>query len=159
MELNNWIRKLHNFRITAISPKMETIEMDSIECVSSSDGIEDEEIHSSHPHSSHHTNSAPFSVKPHSLVGSGLVPTNIHELLECPVCTNSMYPPIHQVRWIPPFLLSFHCRLLIAFFCASNRYFLCAKDNDSATWLFSGMLDYVVLYWNRFVGYLVRMAV
>lgn len=27
-------------------------------------------------------------------------PSNIsvHELLECPVCTNSMYPPIHQVR-------------------------------------------------------------
>lgn len=21
----------------------------------------------------------------------------VHELLECPVCTNSMYPPIHQV--------------------------------------------------------------
>ena len=24
--------------------------------------------------------------------------TGVHELLECPVCTNSMYPPIHQVR-------------------------------------------------------------
>jgi hypothetical protein len=23
--------------------------------------------------------------------------SNVHELLECPVCTNSMYPPIHQV--------------------------------------------------------------
>ncbi len=23
--------------------------------------------------------------------------TSVHELLECPVCTNSMYPPIHQV--------------------------------------------------------------
>jgi E3 ubiquitin-protein ligase SIAH1 len=22
---------------------------------------------------------------------------SVHELLECPVCTNSMYPPIHQV--------------------------------------------------------------
>jgi hypothetical protein len=22
----------------------------------------------------------------------------VHELLECPVCTNSMFPPIHQVR-------------------------------------------------------------
>lgn len=21
----------------------------------------------------------------------------VHELLECPVCTNSMFPPIHQV--------------------------------------------------------------
>jgi hypothetical protein len=27
--------------------------------------------------------------------GHGL--TGVHELLECPVCTNSMYPPIHQV--------------------------------------------------------------
>lgn len=23
--------------------------------------------------------------------------TSVHELLECPVCTSSMYPPIHQV--------------------------------------------------------------
>jgi E3 ubiquitin-protein ligase SIAH1 len=23
--------------------------------------------------------------------------SSVHELLECPVCTNSMYPPIHQV--------------------------------------------------------------
>jgi E3 ubiquitin-protein ligase SIAH1 len=22
---------------------------------------------------------------------------SVHELLECPICTNSMYPPIHQV--------------------------------------------------------------
>ena len=29
---------------------------------------------------------------------TGLAPTSsVHELLECPVCTNSMYPPIHQV--------------------------------------------------------------
>jgi hypothetical protein len=28
---------------------------------------------------------------------------NVHELLECPVCTNFMYPPIHQ---IPNFLFS-----------------------------------------------------
>ncbi|RRT41529.1 hypothetical protein B296_00018340 [Ensete ventricosum] len=40
-------------------------------------------------------------------VGGGGVPApvispvaRVHELLECPVCTNSMYPPIHQV---------FHC--------------------------------------------------
>ena len=26
--------------------------------------------------------------------------TGVHELLECPVCTNSMYPPIHQVRFL-----------------------------------------------------------
>ena len=29
---------------------------------------------------------------------TSLAPTSsVHELLECPVCTNSMYPPIHQV--------------------------------------------------------------
>jgi hypothetical protein len=29
--------------------------------------------------------------------GGGAAPTSsVHELLECPVCTNSMYPPIHQ---------------------------------------------------------------
>ncbi|KAH9331619.1 hypothetical protein KI387_003727, partial [Taxus chinensis] len=24
--------------------------------------------------------------------------SSVHELLECPVCTNSMYPPIHQIQ-------------------------------------------------------------
>ncbi|PNX67480.1 E3 ubiquitin-protein ligase sinat3-like protein, partial [Trifolium pratense] len=24
------------------------------------------------------------------------ITTSVHDLLECPVCTNSMYPPIHQ---------------------------------------------------------------
>ena len=29
---------------------------------------------------------------------AAVAPTSsVHELLECPVCTNSMYPPIHQV--------------------------------------------------------------
>lgn len=33
-----------------------------------------------------------------SSVKAGVSPTSgVHELLECPVCTNSMYPPIHQV--------------------------------------------------------------
>lgn len=27
--------------------------------------------------------------------------TSVHELLECPVCTNSMFPPIHQVGALP----------------------------------------------------------
>uniref|UniRef100_A0A494GAA7 RING-type domain-containing protein n=2 Tax=Pentapetalae TaxID=1437201 RepID=A0A494GAA7_SOLLC len=26
----------------------------------------------------------------------GPATTSVHDLLECPVCTNSMYPPIHQ---------------------------------------------------------------
>ncbi|PHU14223.1 E3 ubiquitin-protein ligase SINAT3 [Capsicum chinense] len=64
---------------------MEEMEMDSIECVSSSmDGVDDEEIHASHQYP-----------KPNNNVG--IVPTSVHELLECPVCTNSMYPPIHQI--------------------------------------------------------------
>ncbi|TVU16889.1 hypothetical protein EJB05_32892, partial [Eragrostis curvula] len=29
--------------------------------------------------------------------GGGPPATSVHELLECPVCTNSMFPPIHQV--------------------------------------------------------------
>lgn len=33
--------------------------------------------------------------------------SSVCELLECPVCLNSMYPPIHQVRlWRPGFPLS-----------------------------------------------------
>jgi len=38
--------------------------------------------------------------------------TGVHELLECPVCTNSMYPPIHQV---PPFALRFRDLGLLVF--------------------------------------------
>jgi hypothetical protein len=33
---------------------------------------------------------------------AAIAPTSgVHELLECPVCTNSMYPPIHQVSSNP----------------------------------------------------------
>lgn len=74
---------------------MATIEIETVECVSASNGIEDEEIQSSvssNPHSNNH-----YSSKPNALFSSGIVPTSVHELLECPVCTNSMYPPIHQV--------------------------------------------------------------
>ncbi|URE26236.1 PPR repeat [Musa troglodytarum] len=62
------------------------MDSDSIECVSSVDGMDEEET--SLPHRS--------SFKPH---GAAVVApaTSVHELLECPVCTNSMYPPIHQV--------------------------------------------------------------
>lgn len=66
---------------------MATIEIESVECVPASDGIEDEEI-SSHTH---------HASKPHILLSSAIAPTSVHELLECPVCTNFMYPPIHQV--------------------------------------------------------------
>jgi hypothetical protein len=34
--------------------------------------------------------------------GGGPPATSVHELLECPVCTNSMFPPIHQVGAVLP---------------------------------------------------------
>jgi len=40
------------------------------------------------------------SLKPH-----GTVTSSVRELLECPVCLNAMYPPIHQVI----FLIDVHC--------------------------------------------------
>ncbi|KAE8726817.1 hypothetical protein F3Y22_tig00006128pilonHSYRG00008 [Hibiscus syriacus] len=63
--------------------------------MTSSDVIDDDEIH--------HQNQLPPLSKPRSnnksAVSSAVHPstTSVHELLECPVCTNSMYPPIHQV--------------------------------------------------------------
>ncbi|KAI8027348.1 E3 ubiquitin-protein ligase SINAT3 [Camellia lanceoleosa] len=65
------------------------MELDSIECVS--DGMDEDEIH-------HHRHPQFSSSKPHNnVVSSAIHPTtSVHELLECPVCTNSMYPPIHQ---------------------------------------------------------------
>ena len=82
------------------------MDLDSIEGVSSSDGMDEDEIqhHSLHPHPHHHHSDFP-STKPrngptntNNTIGPmAIAPaTRIHELLECPVCTNSMYPPIHQ---------------------------------------------------------------
>ena len=69
------------------------MELNSIQCVSSSDVTDEDEIH-------HHQIQPQFaSSKPrNNVVSSGIHPTtSVHDLLECPVCTNSMYPPIHQV--------------------------------------------------------------
>ncbi|RDX65969.1 E3 ubiquitin-protein ligase SINAT4, partial [Mucuna pruriens] len=79
------------------------MEMNSIDCVSFSDGMDEDEIqhHTLHPH--HHSEFS--SNKPRNGGGNNnnvmgattIAPaTSVHELLECPVCTNSMYPPIHQ---------------------------------------------------------------
>ncbi|XP_028790979.1 E3 ubiquitin-protein ligase SINAT4 isoform X2 [Neltuma alba] len=77
------------------------MDLDNIECVSSSDGIDEDEIHHHgiHPHSHHHsefssskTRNGAISMGPTAIAPA----TSVHELLECPVCTNSMYPPIHQ---------------------------------------------------------------
>ena len=38
---------------------------------------------------------APTSLKP-----NGTVSSSVRELLECPVCLNAMYPPIHQVVYV-----------------------------------------------------------
>lgn len=88
------------------------MEVDNIECVTSTDGIDEDEIHH-HSNLHHHQHHQFSSSKPHnainntnnntnsinSIVGpTAIAPaTSVHELLECPVCTNSMYPPIHQV--------------------------------------------------------------
>lgn len=85
------------------------MDFDSIECVSSSDGLDEDEIHlhhTLHPYShSHHHHPELAAIKPRNgsnntaVTGSTAAApaTSVHELLECPVCTNSMYPPIHQV--------------------------------------------------------------
>lgn len=35
----------------------------------------------------------------HSPKSNVVVASNVRELLECPVCLNAMYPPIHQVSY------------------------------------------------------------
>ena len=66
------------------------MERDSFECVSSLDGIYEEEIHQ-------HLQFSSLVKSQNNVVVQENSPTSVHELLECPVCTNSMYPPIHQV--------------------------------------------------------------
>jgi E3 ubiquitin-protein ligase SIAH1 len=46
---------------------------------------------------------AQTALKPNVTVSS-----SVRELLECPVCLNAMYPPIHQVCFMPfpPFLIT-----------------------------------------------------
>lgn len=71
---------------------------DSIECVSSIDEMDEEDT------------ALTQSSKPHGGAAppAGFTPsTSVHELLECPVCANSMYPPIHQVDSFPLFQLIF----------------------------------------------------
>ncbi|PKI64170.1 hypothetical protein CRG98_015445, partial [Punica granatum] len=100
------------------------MELDSIECVSTVDGggVDDDHeihnlhhgsLHNHHPHHplSHHSPQFSASKPPNPIAAAGanvspasnivgptaIAPaTSVHELLECPVCTNSMYPPIHQ---------------------------------------------------------------
>ncbi|CAH2063175.1 unnamed protein product [Thlaspi arvense] len=74
----------------------ETAANQCMDCTSTMDVTDDEEIHQDrHSYASvpkHHSNNSSANA------ASALLPTttSVHELLECPVCTNSMYPPIHQ---------------------------------------------------------------
>ncbi|KAE8676181.1 E3 ubiquitin-protein ligase SINAT3 [Hibiscus syriacus] len=89
------------------------MEYDNIKCVSSIDRVDDDEIHyhnlhHPHPHPAHHqfsslkpnndTNNINNASTINNIVGPATITpaTSVHELLEYPVCTNSIYPPIHQ---------------------------------------------------------------
>ncbi|MCE0480955.1 hypothetical protein HAX54_038265 [Datura stramonium] len=84
------------------------MELDSIECISSSDGIDDDEIPLHHPHIIHSQYSSSKTPNNNTINNSSSnndaiaihSTTSVHELLECPVCTNSMYPPIHQANFL-----------------------------------------------------------
>ncbi|MED6190359.1 hypothetical protein PIB30_105073, partial [Stylosanthes scabra] len=84
------------------------MDLDMIECVSSSDFMDENEIqhHNLQPH--HHNEFS--SLKPRKGDANNnsnnnvmdatttIIPpaTNVHDFLKYPVCTNSMYPSIHQ---------------------------------------------------------------
>lgn len=76
------------------------MELDTIESMPSSDLTDEDEIHPHHiqfpslpkPQSNNNIN-----ISNTNSVSSAIQSISVHELLECPVCTNSMYPPIHQV--------------------------------------------------------------
>jgi E3 ubiquitin-protein ligase SIAH2 len=96
------------------------MDIDSVECLSLPDASMDVDDVDSHHH--HHP-TIPLHLAPSAGGGGGgrsfpkvnaggVGPTagaaaggppatSVHELLECPVCTNSMFPPIHQVGALP----------------------------------------------------------
>ncbi|VAH03670.1 unnamed protein product [Triticum turgidum subsp. durum] len=101
------------------------MDMDSVECLSLPDASMDVDDVDSHQHQHHHHS---IPIHPVHLAANGGVggrafakmnaggaagaggvgatagatggppATSVHELLECPVCTNSMFPPIHQCQ-------------------------------------------------------------
>lgn len=118
----NRIISLYEFAINLVnfgSLSVIWMELHSIECVPSSDLTDEDEIHHHRPHqfpsiSKPHNNCNNNNTSLASVINPGT--TSVHELLECPVCTNSMYPPIHQVcsffwNWFDGFLY-----LLLFFF-------------------------------------------
>ncbi|MQL80826.1 hypothetical protein Taro_013280 [Colocasia esculenta] len=79
--------------------------MGSLKCVSSPDGMEkDSAAPGVHPHhaftkSSHAGNAGGNGNNGNGVALLGMSPAaSVHDLLECPVCTNSMYPPIYQCQ-------------------------------------------------------------
>ncbi|KAK8686529.1 hypothetical protein V6N13_125553 [Hibiscus sabdariffa] len=82
------------------------MEYDNIDCVSSIDGVDEDEDEIHHHNLHHHFSSLKLNndtdincaSTTHNNVGpTAITPaTTVHDLMECPVCTNSMYPPIHQ---------------------------------------------------------------
>ena len=108
------------------------MDMDSVECLSLPDAATDVDDVDGHPHHGHHghlglplhlahlpssgagrafpkvnaggggAGPAGGGVAGAAGAGEGPPTTSVHELLECPVCTNSMFPPIHQVGALLP---------------------------------------------------------
>ncbi|XP_020180795.2 E3 ubiquitin-protein ligase SINAT5 [Aegilops tauschii subsp. strangulata] len=102
-----------------------TMDMDSVECLSLPDASMDVDDVDSHQHQHHHHSipihpvhlaanggvggrafakmnaggaAAAGGVGATAAAAGGPPATSVHELLECPVCTNSMFPPIHQCQ-------------------------------------------------------------
>ncbi|KAM0825784.1 hypothetical protein ACQ4PT_069322 [Festuca glaucescens] len=81
------------------------MDVDSVECLSlpdaAMDAADDVGLATLHPHLAASSRAAPFPNPKGGGGGAGgmVAPgSSVHELLECPVCTNSMYPPIHQCQ-------------------------------------------------------------
>lgn len=66
----------------------------------------------------HVTDPAQTTVKPNVTVSS-----SVRELLECPVCLNAMYPPIHQVHKTALHEKPFLCHYLFSILLKKNAYF------------------------------------
>jgi hypothetical protein len=97
------------------------MDVDSVECLSlpdaAMDAADDVGLATLHPHLAASSRAAACP-NPKGGGAGGVVPpgSSVHELLECPVCTNSMYPPIHQVLGSAP------NRVLGFLNCATARY-------------------------------------
>ncbi|PKU70035.1 E3 ubiquitin-protein ligase SINAT5 [Dendrobium catenatum] len=71
---------------------------DSVECVSLVDGMEEDEATHTYKHQPFCKNFGSGGIGHGWGMARPRMPIviSVNELLECPVCTNSMYPPIHQ---------------------------------------------------------------